>query len=277
MSRRVLRVVLSLFLVSSAFASMPSTASAQVVQSFNAGLGWFIPRGLDGRPNDDVFLRNAVGELVPAFDFDPEFTDALATFSCGEPRTADCFEFKRFRGVHFFGEWNLAFGNRVEVGAGVGVFQRTVPTLYRDIVNGAFEPARNIEQEVSLRVVPVTGVVRFLPIGGPGDVQPYVGVGVAALNFRYRERGDFVDVETGDVFCAGSPGCSDPAYVAKGTALGGLWLVGLRLPLGGDIYGLNLEYRRLYGKGDAGIDKGFVADKIDLGAGTFTVGFQVRF
>lgn len=267
MPRRIVRAIVSLFLLSLVAAAVP--ASAQTVQSVNIGGGWFFPRGIDARGADDVFARNYFGEEVPAFGgalCDGHVcTDALI------------FEMKDFRSGTFFGEWNVSFGDRIEVGAGVGFYKRTVPTIYGDILNSAFDPAREIEQEISLRIVPVTGVVRFMPFGRAGDVQPYVGAGVGLLNFRYTERGDFVDVETADIFCAGTAGCQDPAYIAKGTAIGGLWLVGVKLPFGGDIYGMNIEYRQLYGQGDAGIDKGFVADKIDLGGGNFTFSFTVRF
>jgi len=264
MSRRVVRAVLSVFLLSSAVAVAP--ASAQTVHSLNVGGGWFFPRGIDSRPNDDVFVRNYFGEPLPVFDFDPFITDALLFEGMSD-----------FRSGTFFGEWNVSFGSRVEIGGGVGFYNKTVDTVYRDIVNFAFDPPREIQQEIGLRIVPWTGVVRFLPFGRAGDIQPYVGAGIAALNYRYVERGEFVDVETGDIFCAGTPGCPTPEYKATGTAIGGVWLVGVKLPIGGDIYGMNVEYRRQYGTGNAGIDKGFVADKIDLGGGSLLFSFTVRF
>ena len=42
-------------------------------------------------------------------------------------------------------------------------------------------------------MVPISGVVRFLPFGQAGGFQPYVGGGVSAVNFRYSETGEFVD------------------------------------------------------------------------------------
>ena len=264
MSRRVMRVLVSVLLLSSAVAVAP--ASAQTVHSLNVGGGWFFPRGIDSRPSDDVFVRNYFGELVPAFDFDPNYTDALLFQGMED-----------FRSGTFFGEWNVSFGHRVEVGAGVGFYKKTVPTVYRDIVNGLFDPPHEIAQEIGLRIVPITGVVRFMPFGRAGDIQPYVGAGIAALNYRYSEKGEFVDVQTGNIFCAGTPGCQTPAYVASGTAVGGVWLIGVKLPFGGDIYGMNVEYRRQYGTGKAGIENGFVADKIDLGGGSLLFSFTVRF
>jgi hypothetical protein len=142
-----------------------------------------------------------------------------------------------------------------------------VPTLYLDLED---EQGRDINQEIGLRVVPVTGIIRFLPFGRAGDVQPYVGAGLAALNFRYSEVGEFVDGDTLDIF--------DDRYTVSDTALGGLLLGGVRLPLGGDIYGLGIEYRYQFGAGNTGgLDNGFLADKIDLSGGQLNFSFSVRF
>lgn len=242
--------VLGGFTIAALLLAVP--ASAQVVQSVQFGVGGFFPKGLDGRDTQDVIARNYLGEVMPA---DTSLTDALA------------FDIKDFRAGHAFGEWNVSFGPHVEVGAGIGVYGRTVPTVYLDVVD---ENNLDIEQQLHLRVVPITGIVRFLPFGNAGTVQPYLGVGVSALNFRYSEIGDFVDPTTLDIF-------SD-RFTTSGTALGGLVVYGLRLPIGGDIYGLTLEGRTQFGKGNTGgADKGFLTDKIDLGGSMFNVGFLVRF
>jgi hypothetical protein len=231
---------------------MGAPASAQVVQSFQVGVGGFFPRGLDARVAEDVLLRNFVGEPLPAF---PTLTDSLA------------FQIKDFRSGHAFGEWNVAIGPHLEIGAGIGIHGRSVPTLYRDLV----DPDQfDIEQTLRLRTVPITALVRFMPFGGFNSVQPYVGVGVSALLFRYSEIGSFVDPVTLDIF--------DERFVTTGTAFGPLLAGGIRVPLGGDVYALSLEGRYQYGSGKTGGEaKGFVADKIDLGGGQFTVGFLVRF
>jgi outer membrane protein W len=219
--------------------AMAAPAAAQAVHSLHLGAGLFAPRSYDARPADDVWVEN------------------LNTLS---------FEIKDFRGLVVNGEWTVTFNERVEVGLGGGVYQRSAGSFYRDYVNlnGA-----EIEQEFKLRVAPVTAVVRFLPFGRAGKLQPYVGGGVSAMNFRYSEVGEFVDFfDRFSVF--------RDRYVASGTAIGGVALGGLRLPLGGDIYALNTELRYQFGKGDLK-DNGFLTEKIDLSGLNFTVGFQVRF
>jgi hypothetical protein len=240
---RVLVPVFGLLLASTA-------ASAQTVQSVQIGVGGVFPRGLDGRTDGDVLVRNYFGAPMPG---DPSLTDALA------------FRISDFKTGQIFGEWNVAVGRHIEFGAGVGFYRRTVPTVYLDLVD---QDGFEIEQELKLRVVPLTALVRFLPFGGPNDVQPYVGAGISALRFHYSEVGDFVDPDTLDIF----PG----RFSTNGTAVGGLLLGGLRIPLNGDIYGLGLEGRYQWGEGD--LPEGeFVGDKIDLSGGQFNVTFLVRF
>jgi hypothetical protein len=220
-----------------------SPASAQVVQSLNVGGGWVWPRGFDSRVDGDVLIAN---------------------LSDSEPLL---FDIQRFRGGQLFGEWNVAFGNHVEVSGGFSYYQRTVPSVYRDLVNdNGFE----IAQKLKLRMMPITGIVRFLPIGEPSEFQPYVGGGLAVINWRYSEAGEFVDTTDYSVFAA--------RFVESSTDLGAVFVVGARVPIDGDVYGLTLEYRYQWGQGDTGgFENGFLGDKIDLSAGSFNIGFLIRF
>jgi opacity protein-like surface antigen len=226
-------------------------ASAQVVHSLQIGGGIFFPRGMDARDSQDVLARNYFGVALPDL---PTLTDALA-FRIGD-----------FRRGLLFGEWNVGFGDHVEVGAGLGFYRRTVPTVYLDLVDENF---REIEQELRLQMIPISGVVRFIAFR-PGQVQPYVGAGVSAVAFRYSEIGDFVDGDTLDVF-------SD-RFTTSGVAPGALLVGGLRVPVGGDIYGMGIEYRHQFAIGDTGgSDNGFLADTIDLSGGSLNFSFLVRF
>ena len=187
---------------------LATPASAQIVQSIQGGFGAFFPRGYDSRdPADTV-----VADLNDAQPLD---------FSIGEFRSADV-----------FGEWDLQFGHHVEVGAGVGYYSSHVPSVYRDLVNS---DGSEIRQTLALRIVPLSAVVRFLPFGTARTAQPYVGAGVAALRWRYSESGQFVDPTDNSIF-------SD-RFAATGTTAAPLALIGLRVPLGGDIYGFSLEWR----------------------------------
>lgn len=219
-------------------------ASAQVVQSVQVGVGAVFPRGFDTRVQGDTLVANVTNANPIAFGGMNEFTTA-----------------------QIYGEWNATFGDRIEIGAGIGFQKRTVPSVYRDLVN---EDRSEIFQALRLRVVPITAVVRFLPFGKPHNVQPYLGAGFGIYNFRYSEVGQFVDTSDFSVF--------SEAYTATGNAPGAVILGGVRMPLGGDIYGLSMEYRYNIASGNTGgAANGFLGPKIDLSGGQLNFGFLVRF
>jgi hypothetical protein len=230
---RRLSMVLGLVALISAVA--PATSSAQ--QSVNFYLGGFVPHGEDGRDRDDV-LRNNL--------------DFLA------------FNISDFNGATVGGEYLVGVGDWLDAGLGVGIYKRTVPTVYNDYVN---DNGSEIEQDLKLRVVPFTATVRFLPLGHNSGFEPYVGVGVGILNYRYSETGQFVDFGDGSIF--------RDSFVGKGTATGPLVLGGVRFPVG--MIGVGGEIRYQSAKGDLASDQGFSGSKIDLGGFTYAATFNIRF
>lgn len=245
---RIVRAV-SLALVVSAVAA---PASAQIVQSIGFGVGFFSPRGFDSRVDGDVLVANLTQP-----DVQPGVSGSLA------------FEIKNFRAVPFFGEWNVALNKHLEVSAGVAYSNKKVDSIYLDLVDSS-NNFSDIEQDLRLRMIPITGVVRFMPFGDPTGIQPYVGGGIAAVNYRYTETGEFVDTVTFDIF-------SD-RYTAKGTAIGTVILGGVRFPMGGDVYGFTLEGRYQMANGKTGgATAGFLGDKIDLSGGSVNFGMVIRF
>ena len=242
------------------FIAIPSTAGAQVVQSVTFGGGYFWPKGFDSRVQGDVLVANLSQPVVIA----PDVTTSLD------------FEIGDFGAWTLFGEWNIAFNRHVEASAGLGFYKRTVESRYRDLVN---QPAGNTDilQDLKLHQIPITGLVRFV-FREPGTVQPYLGAGLAAIRFKYTEVGDFVDPVDFSIFCAGTPGCQFPAFEASGFAFGPVFLGGVRLPIGGDIYAFTAEGRWTWADGDTGgADAGFLGDRIDLGGFAFNMGLLIRF
>jgi hypothetical protein len=219
-------------------------ASAQVVHSIGVSAGLFSPRGIDARDVDDVLVENLTNQYRLAFDL------------------------KDFRGGLVQGEWNMTFSDRVELSLSGGYYSRTVPSLYADFIDE--RDNSDIEQDLRLRMVPLSAVVRFLPFGSAGNTQLYVGGGVSAVRWRYSEIGEFVDFDNdGEIF--------RDRYIASGTTLAPVLLGGVRVPIGGDVYAFTSELRYLFGNGDLGVGSGFLTEKIDLGGLNFTVGFLVRF
>jgi hypothetical protein len=236
-------------------ALVAAPASAQIVQSLHISGGAFIPRGYSGRDNQDVLVTDL---------------DSLDFTRCQSENFQSCIHV--FDGGQIAGEWLVAFGPHVEVGAGVGFYSRSTPSAYLDY--GKPPDNSDITQDLSLRIVPVSGVVRFLA-GRPGQVQPYVGIGVAALNFRYSESGEFIDFTDPNALPL-------PTYTARyttsGTTVGPLALAGLRFPVNGDIWAVTFEWRHQWGVGKTGGPaNGFLDDKIDLGGDNVSFGVLVRF
>lgn len=215
-----------------------STAYAQITQSVNLGVGWFMVKGADSRDEGDVLIQD------------------LQSLS---------FEVKDFSGPLVNGEWLLGFGDRLEFGVGAGFYQRTVPSVYAEFIDS---DGSEIEQDLKLRIIPITATVKFLPIGRAGDVQPYIGAGVAFLNWKYSEIGEFVDFSDDSIFT--------DRYIASGTTTAPIVFGGLRLPVGGDVFAFNGEIRWQGGKGDTS-GTGLLGDEIDLGGFSFIGAFQIRF
>lgn len=218
--------------------SSAAPAQAQITQSVNLGVGWFMVRGEDSRGDEDVLVQDL---------------QSLA------------FEIKDFNGPLVNGEWLIGFGDRIEVGFGAGFYQRTVPSVYAELIDS---DGSEIEQDLKLRIVPVTATVKFLPIGRAGDFQPYVGGGAALLNWKYSEIGEFVDFSDDSIF--------RDRYIASGNTVAPILFGGVRLPVSGDVFAFNGELRWQGGKGDTA-DTGLLADEIDLGGFSFIAGFQIRF
>ena len=225
----------------------PATAHAQITrvssssdwrQAIGFNLGFFSVKGDDARGEDDVLFRNQ---------------DSLL------------FETKDFNGASIGAEWLVGLTEYLEVGAGVSFYQKSVPSIYSDLVNAN---GTEIEQDLKLRIIPMSATVRFVPTGRSASVQPYIGAGIGAFNWRYTETGDFVDFNN-DIFRAN--------YEAKGTAIGPVILGGVRFAVA-DVWMVGGEIRWQDAKGDTGgFEEGFLGEKIHLGGWTTNLGIHFRF
>ena len=219
-------------------AQIRQVSSSDHRQAIGFTLGGFFPRGEDSRVEGDTLVA--------------DLDDLL-------------FDIKDFKGGSVSGEWLFAVSDYVEAGVGVGYYQRTVPSVYRGFVN-----ANNseIEQNLKLRIVPFTATVRFLPIGR-GSVEPYVGAGIGAFNWRYSETGEFVDASDSSIFRA--------RYKADGTAVGPVILAGIRVPFA-DVWDLGGEIQYQRATGDTNrAESLLVGDKIDLGGVHALFTLHIRF
>jgi opacity protein-like surface antigen len=224
----------------------PAQAQIRRVDSGNNAigfsLGYFSVKSLDARFEnpDDVLVANlSQGEF--SLLFDP----------------------KDFSGVTFGGEWLIGLGEYLEAGLGAGFYQRTVPSIYDQKVR---DDGRELEQDLKLRIIPLSATIRFLPVGR-GGVEPYVGAGIGAFNWRYSETGEFIDRD-GLTFT--------DQFVDSGTAVGPVVLGGIRIPVA-DLWTVGGEVRYQKAKGKGLLDKDFLGDEIDLGGWTTNLTFHLRF
>ena len=214
---------------------VPVSGYAQ--QSLNLYVGGFVPTSEDSRDKQDVLWNNL---------------DFLA------------FNVKDFNGGTAGAEYLVGLGENFEGGLGVGIYSRSVPSVYTRYVNAN---GSEIEQDLKLRTVPFTATVRWLPLGRSAGIEPYLGAGVAVVNFRYSESGQFVDFTDGSIF--------RDTFVGSGTATGPTVLGGIRIPVGGWALGGEVRWQRVIG--DLPTDLGFSGNKIDLGGFNYLATFNIRF
>jgi hypothetical protein len=230
----MLRKSMLAVLVVASVALLPGVAAAQ--QSIALNLGYFTPRSVDARPDEDVLVQNL---------------------------NYHYFDVKDFNGAAVSGEWLVPLGSMFEAGIGVGFYQRTAPAVYIDYVNSN---GAEIAQDFKLRVVPITGIVRFLPTGRHAAIQPYIGAGIGVLSWRYAESGEFVDAN-GDIF--------RDSFVGTGTNVAPVVVGGVRIPVTtGFAFGGEIRYQR----GEGSLDRNtFNGTKIDLGGITYQGSVVFRF
>jgi hypothetical protein len=209
---------------------------AQAQQSFDINLGYFGPRSESGRIDGDVLVIN---KSYLAFDID----------DLGG----------------FYGEaaWSIELGKYFEAAIGGGYYQGMAPSVYLDYVN---DNGREIYQELRLRNIPLTGLVRIFPVGHRRGVQPYVGGGVAMNIWKYNETGEFVDFWDDSIFRAD--------FEASGTSFGPVAVAGIRGRVA-NAADLGLEWRYTWAEGE--LNEDFLADKIDLGGWAILSTIKLRF
>jgi len=242
-------------LIAAAIMGAPAVASAQVDQLFGFNAGGFFPRSEGSRVAGDVLNTNLID-----FSFDP----AGPGDDVGRGIEA-------FRGGNFGGEYLIGFGDWIEAGVGVSYYQRSINSQYRDFTN---PDGSEITQQFKLRIVPVTISGRFFPIGRTTPVQPYIGAGVNIYKWKYSEVGDFISFRDPN---ANPLPIINGTFEDEGTAVGGVFLTGVRFPFAHNHFLVGGEYRYQWGTADLDPAQSFASNKLDLGGSTLVGTFHVRF
>ena len=215
----------------------PATSYAQ--QSLNIYVGAFVPKGADSRTDNDVLVGN--------------LENAGLLFKIGD-----------FKGATVGGEWLFGLGERFDAGLGLGIYSKTVPSIYGDLTHANGD---EIEQDLKLRVVPFTATVRFLPLGRVAAIQPYIGAGVGVFAWRYSETGEFVDFTDSSIF--------RDSFSGSGATAGPVVMGGVGFPVGAWSIGAEVRYQSA--QGELPDDQGFSGTKIDLGGFSYLASFKVQF
>ena len=229
----VKRIVVAAMLVLAITAGMAGPASAQ--QVLTVQLGAFLPKGEDSRVEGDVLVVD---------------------------RQYLLFDLGDFNGFLVNGDWSFALGEYLEAGAGFGYYQETVPAVYADWVN---EDGSEILQDLKLRIMPLTALVKILPLGAKRAFQPYVGGGLGVYFWRYSETGEFLATDE-TIF--------RDSFVQSGTSVGPVAVFGLRGRVSESAL-IGMEGRYQWGTTDLSED--FLGTKLDLGGFSILATFGYRF
>ncbi len=164
--------------------------------------------------------------------------------------------------------------DRLDLVMGVGGARRSQPSEFRNFVDNEDLP---IEQTTTLRRVPITAGIKYAltrpgeQIGKfawiPSRITPWIGIGGGAMQYAFRQTGDFVDFQTLNVFARTyqSKGWAPMAYANIGADLS----LNPRFALTGDVR---------YSAARATLDGSFVGfDKIDLSGAAATMGLTIRY
>jgi hypothetical protein len=219
-----------------ALASLAAPAASFAQQSVTFSIGGFVPKGFDARdPNDQIL----------------------------DDSTYLAFRMSDFNGATIGGEYVVGIGRWFDAGLGINWYNSSVPSVYNDVINSN---GSEIDQTLKLRMVPFTATFRLLPLGRSAGIKPYIGGGVAIVNWKYTESGEFVDFTDGSIFSA--------QYVGSGTATGPMFVGGATVPFGS--WGLGGEIRYQHVEGDLPADQ-FLLPKIDLGGWSYVATVSVHF
>jgi outer membrane protein W len=184
----------------------------------------------------DSMFSLYIGSYTPHADAASRGVDDFLVMSQGFGERLDLNAFKHF--IVGFDGINRA-GEHVEISLGAG--------YYNQSVNGSYGGAPIINK---LTLVPANVAARYLPLGLDGRVHPYLGGGVAVSYWRLGYE-DFAGAEN-----------------SMGIAVGPLFVLGVRAPIGDSSVSIGGEMRWQGGHGTTPTDSFFNGAKLDVGGRT---------
>ncbi len=166
-------------------------------------------------------------------------------------------------------ELDLELTNYLDVAIGFDGYSRRVESTYRDFVR---DDGAEITQSFKLKVLPITGGLRLLPLGKFRKLIPHVAVGTGLYYFDYQEEGDFINGTSFDVL----PGTFHDRGLVPGLQAGAgaeyRFSEGIDPGEGWYLFG---QYRHHWVSAELAGD--FTGEKLDLGGSEIAFGLSVRF
>lgn len=245
------RSIQSALLVAALLAGAATTTRAQA-----AGDGY-----LFHRPNVTFSVRGGYAHASAGSDVFDEVTSNL-TLDRGD-----------FSSLAFGGDLAVHVTDRASIVLAAGYSRSKHESEFRDFVDNDDLP---IEQSTTFERIPLTVNLRInLASTGrtvgqlawiPNRVVPYVGAGVGAMRYRFKQEGDFVNFNTNAVFPA--------LLLAEEWALVGQGMAGVDYNVSPRL-GIAFDARYLHARGDLGPSfTGY--ERIDLSGLTGTIGLSYR-
>ena len=230
---------------------------AATTQAQSAGNGY-----LFHRPDVTLGVRGGYSHASAGSDVFDEVTSNLTL------------DRKDFSSLTFGGDLAVHLSERVDLVFSGDYSRAKHKSEFRDFVDNNDLP---IEQTTTFERMPLTTSVRLnLGTAGrsighlawiPSRVVPYVGAGIGAMRYRFKQEGDFVNFATNDVFRAVLDSDAQWTLLVQG-------LAGVEYNFSPQL-GLTFDARYLHARGDLGSAfSGY--DRIDLSGVTGTVGLSVR-
>ena len=213
------------------------------------------------KPVGAIVIRGGLSSATASGDLYSFLTDQF-TLSKGD-----------FRAPSFSGDVLVSVAPRLDLDFGAGYAGWKRPSEFRNFIGTDNLP---IAQTTRLERVPLSAGVRFYltspgrSIGRyawiPNTLVPYVGAGGGMMWYRLRQRGEFIDFQTTDVF--------PDEFESSGWAASAHAMAGANYSLT-PRFAVNGEARYTRAKSSLGTDfSGF--DGIDLSDFAFTIGLHIR-
>ncbi len=245
------RPIQAALLVTAFLAGAATTTQAQA-----AGDGY-----LFHRPNVTFAVRGGYAHASAGSDVFDEVTSNL-TLDRGD-----------FSSLTFGGDLAVHITDRTSLVLAAGYSRSKHESEFRDFVDNNDLP---IEQSTTFERIPLTVNLRVnlastgRTIGRlawiPSRIVPYVGAGVGAMRFRFKQEGDFVNFNTNAVFPA--------LLLAEEWALVGQGMAGIDYNISPQL-GISFDARYLHARGELGPSfTGY--ERIDLSGVTGTIGLSYR-